>query len=468
MRKIVILTLLLALIASAKSVAFSHAPNDIKRVMPNSKKEILSFYEAIKDAKKSVVNISTKKKLSPDVDGGRLFDDPIFRDFFRDYFGNRGYSNKAKRSLGSGVIVTSDGYIVTNNHVIKNASEVTVSFPGSRRKYKAKIIGGDEGSDLAVIKIEVKNLTPIIMGDSDSLREGDIVFAIGNPFGIGETVTQGIISALNKDRMGINKYENFIQTDASINPGNPGGALVDSRGALIGINAAIMTRSGGNNGVGFAIPVNMVKNIAKKLIIKGKVTRGYMGVSISDMNKEYESVYIHKKGALVLDVQSGSAAEKNGIKRGDLIFELNGKPINSGIDLQKVIGSFDPSEKVEIKLERNKREIVIKMALGARDGDINIAKGEEVLGGVYLSNLNSENRRKYRIAQDVKGVLITNVKVKSRAEIAGFQSGDVITGIEELDVENISDVEKMLKKHTKEYKRVYINRYGKIYLIVIK
>ena len=469
MKQIFFFSLLLVTSLSlfARDVEFNNAPNDVRRIVPNSADEIYSFYDSIKAPRKSVVNISTNKGVSSNQE--IISNDPFFNEFFKGFFGkNRTPKKRKQHSLGSGVIISKDGYIITNNHVVKNADEIMVTLPKNKKEYKAKLIGGDEGSDLAVIKIEATGLNPIALGDSSNLKEGDIVFAIGNPFGVGETITQGIVSALNKNRMGINRYENFIQTDASINPGNSGGALVDSRGALIGINSAILSRSGGNNGVGFAIPVNMVRNIAKKLITDGKVVRGYMGVSIGDMNKDFSSLYIKQYGALVLNIQKDSSADRYGLKRGDLVYEVNGKSVKNGIDLQTIIGSLNPKDKITLKLERNKKNITIKMTLGTKIGDVHISKADEVLGGLYLSNINKQNRHKYRLRSDVNGVLITNVEPKSKAEIAGFQAGDIIIAIEERDIESIEDVENILKKYSKKVKRIYINRYGGIYLVVMK
>jgi len=467
MKQIFLFSLLLAISVIARDIKFNNAPSDINRVVPNSANEIFSFYDSIKTAKKSVVNISTNKNITNRRDA--ILNDPFFNEFFKGFFGkNRTPKGQKQHSLGSGVIISKDGYIITNNHVIKNADEIVVTLPKNKKEYNAKVIGGDEGSDLAVIKIEASGLEEISLGNSSNLKEGDIVFAIGNPFGVGETITQGIVSALNKNRMGINRYENFIQTDASINPGNSGGALVDSRGALIGINAAIVSRSGGNNGIGFAIPVNMVRNIAKKLIADGKVVRGYMGVSIGDMNKDFSSLYVKQEGALVLDTQKNSASQRYGLKRGDLIYEVNGKVIKNGIDLQTIIGSLNPKDEINLKLERNKKNITIKMTLGSKIGNVHISKADEVLGGLYLSDINKQNQHRYRLRSDVKGVLITNVEPKSKAEIAGFQAGDVIIAIEEVDIDSMEDVENILKKYSKQIKRIYINRYGRIYLVVIR
>lgn len=285
MKKLIV-SLSLASALFAANINFNETSITSNRVNPAAGDVVLSYHNSIRDAKKSVVNISTSKTItranrpSPLDD---FFNDPYFKQFFDFDFPQRrgGNDKEVVSSLGSGVIISQDGYIVTNNHVVDDADTISVSLPGSDTEYKAKLIGKDPKTDLAVIKIEANNLWAITFTNSDDLMEGDVVFALGNPFGVGFSVTSGIISALNKDNIGLNQYENFIQTDASINPGNSGGALVDSRGFLVGINSAILSRGGGNNGIGFAIPSNMVKDIAKKLIEKGRIDRGFLGVTIS-------------------------------------------------------------------------------------------------------------------------------------------------------------------------------------------
>ena len=266
-------TLLLGTLLVSNVFAFevSELPNITARETPDiSQNKIYSFYDSIKEAKKGVVNISTQKKIkAANIQGHPLLNDPFFKQFFGDAFGAIIPKDRIERSLGSGVIISSDGYIVTNNHVVEGADKIIVALPDTNKEYEAKIIGRGGKSDLAIIKIKAKNLPFLKFASSDDLQVGDVVFAIGNPFGVGESVTQGIISALNKSGIGINDYENFIQTDASINPGNSGGALVDSRGGLIGINTAILSRTGGEYGIGFAIPPSMVAKISKALIVDG-------------------------------------------------------------------------------------------------------------------------------------------------------------------------------------------------------
>jgi len=470
-KKTLLISTLISANLFAANIDFERLEKNPQRVAPNQTNQILSFNESIKNSILSVVNIATKKHVSNQVGNlpMEMFNDPLFRRFFGDQFGNQFKQNKIQRALGSGVIVSKDGYIITNNHVIENADEITVTLSGETTEYSAQLIGKDADSDLAVIKIDAKNLTPIKIGHSSDLKIGDVIFAIGNPFGIGETVTQGIISALNKNRVGINRYENFIQTDASINPGNSGGALVDSRGALIGINSAIISKSGGNNGIGFAIPIDMVTEVATKLVEEGKVTRGYLGVVINDLNKESAKVYKHKSGALIMEVGRDTPAFRYGLQRGDLIFAINNKPINDRTDLQNTIASFKPNEKIVLKLERNGKDITINAVLGNRDGlIISESINGRILGGLQLADLDNNIIDQFRLPRNIVGVLVTNVKPKSQAEKVGFQAGDVIIQIEDIEVTRFPDIQEAIRKYNSINKRVYVNRQGQIILLVIK
>jgi len=464
MKKIILLSTVLAIGLFAK-VEFNMAPKNPEHIMPTSKNQVLSYNRAIKDAVKSVVNISTKKNIKitknfslPNLPFPKEFMEPLFRQMPQ---------SRPLRSLGSGVILTSDGYIVTNSHVIDGADEIKVSLPQDKKEYKAKIVGIDKESDLAVIKIDAKDLQAITIANSKDLKLGDVVFAIGNPFGVGETVTSGIVSALNKDRVGLNNYENFIQTDASINPGNSGGALVDSRGALVGINSAIISKSGGNNGIGLAIPSNMVLDITKKLIDDGKVSRGYMGISISDVTQNLYSVYNHKNGALVLDVEPNSPASKAGIKRGDLIYQIEDQKIEDATDLKRIIGSYKPKQEITINYERDKKDQTVKVVLDSRITDISPAVSN-LLRGLSLSNITNELRYEYRIPSDITGVLIKDIQPNSKAEEVGLQAGDVIIQVEDKSIRNIKDIQRSFRKYKDQPKRIYINRYGNILMFVLK
>jgi len=467
----IILSTILASSLLASDISLNLIDQNPARATPTNLSEIYSFNNSVKEAVKSVVNISTKQRVKQGVNPiEQMFSDPFFRQFFGPGFGGREQMprERIQKSLGSGVILTGDGYIVTNAHVVENADEIVVSLGDNSKEYNAKLIGIDKDSDLAVIKVDEKNLPSIKVGSSKNLQIGDLVFAIGDPFGVGRTVTQGIVSALNKNKVGINKYENFIQTDASINPGNSGGALIDSRGALIGINSAIMTRSGGNNGVGFAIPVSMVKQIATKLVKDGKVTRGYLGVSIDDISKELHDVYKHKKGALILDISKDTPAYKYNLQRGDLVYKVNDKEIKDASEFSRVIGSFNPNEKITLYVERDKKDITVDIVLGSRDSLHAVSQNSPVMQGLYLSDITNELQQRFRIPQGTNGVLITDVKAASIAEKVGFQAGDIIIQIENIEIDSLNDVEKALNKYEDKPKRVYVNRYGRILVSVVE
>ncbi|MDA3042935.1 MULTISPECIES: DegQ family serine endoprotease [unclassified Campylobacter] len=462
MKKTILLSLALSASLFGANIDISEAGAKFDRVNPEfSKDVVLSYHSSIAEAKKSVVNISTKSKHKvANNPMAEMFNDPFFKQFF-DF--NLPRQEREVSSLGSGVIISDDGYIVTNNHVVENADEIVVTLLDNDKEYKAKVVGTDSKTDLAIIKIEEKRLSAIKFADSSMAVEGDIVFAIGNPFGVGGTITQGIISALNKNNIGLNQYENFIQTDASINPGNSGGALVDSRGALIGINSAILSRSGGNNGIGFAIPSNMVKDIAKKLISDGKIERGYIGVTISDMSKEQKEIYNSKEGALISSVEEGLPADKAGIKRGDLIIKVDDKPVKNANELKNLVGSMNPGSKVEIEFERDGKNQKVTLKLDSMDKSSNAGSSnvdEGALEGLSLKNLDDEIRSKYALNKDLKGAIVTNVKADSKASEYGFRKGDIIIQIGQNDVENIDDFNKYIKAYKGKKVLVWVIRNG--------
>lgn len=450
-------------------------PSVNKRISPEmSLNAIYSFNDSVKDATKAVVNISTQKKVRNQLSNNPMFNDPFFQQFFGDLYGQIP-KDRIERALGSGVIVSPDGYIITNNHVIDGAEKITVTLPGSTKEYSASLVGADPDGDLAVVRIDKKDLPYLKFGDSSDLKVGDLVFAIGNPFGVGETVTQGIVSALNKNGMGINNYENFIQTDASINPGNSGGALIDSRGALIGINTAIISRTGGNHGIGFAIPSNMVKSVAKELVKSGKVERGYLGVGIQDVNNDLRSAYADKQGAVVISVEKDSPAKKAGIIVWDLITEVNGKKIKDSAELKNIIGSIAPKEKVTLKVLRDKKEQIVTLILGERE---NNSKKEAIvpkdnmqgqLNGLKVEALTPQIKQRYKIPSDINGVLVSSVDDDSPAQVAGFAPGDIISQIEDMGIKSTNDFTRALDKYKGKTKRilVYGNR-GGIKTIVVK
>ncbi|MBX9849161.1 MAG: Do family serine endopeptidase [Rhodocyclaceae bacterium] len=326
-------------------------------------RQVATFSNAAQRALPSVVHIFTSQEIR--APRNPLLNDPFFRHFFGDRFGEE----KQQRSgLGSGVVVSADGYILTNNHVVEGADQIEVSV-NDGRKFKAKVVGTDPESDLAVLRVPADaQLTPITFAQPRSLRVGDIVLAIGNPFGVGQTVTSGIVSALDRTHLGINTFENFIQTDAAINPGNSGGALVDSNGVLVGINTAIYSQSGGSMGIGFAIPIALAQNVLEQIIKNGAVTRGWIGVEVQEITPELaESFKLpDSKGALIAGIVRGAPADRAGIKPGDILLSVENKPVKDAQVMLEVIATQEPGQSARFKLRREGKEIELGVVIGKR------------------------------------------------------------------------------------------------------
>lgn len=327
-----------------------------------------SYHEAVKRSMPAVVNIFTSK--TPGKPKARKGADPKSGDpLFKFFFGDQPPEEEPSSSLGSGVLVSPEGYILTNHHVISDADDIDVALSDGR-KVKAQVIGSDPETDIAVLKIEAKQLpTPITLGKVESVHVGDVVLAIGNPFGVGQTVTSGIVSALGRDHVGINTFENFIQTDAAINPGNSGGALIDTRGNLIGINTAIYSNNGGSMGIGFAIPINLAKQIMESILANGSVTRGWIGVEPQNLSKELsESLGLpgNTQGVLLSGVLQGGPAARGGIKPGDVLIAVNGKPINDVRSLLNQIAQISPGNDAKLTILRKGKEMELTAQTGKR------------------------------------------------------------------------------------------------------
>jgi len=326
-----------------------------------------SLAEAAKVSSPAVVNIFTSKanKKKPSKKGVPQQNEPWFQFFF----GDQAPSDEPSSSLGSGVIVSPEGIILTNHHVIEGADEIEVAFADGRKR-NAKLIGSDPETDIAVLKIDATDLpNPITLGKMESVHVGDVVLAIGNPFGVGQTVTSGIVSALGRNQLGINTFENFIQTDAAINPGNSGGALVDTKGNLIGINTAIYSRSGGNMGIGFAIPINTAKQVMESILTNGSVTRGWIGVEPQNLSKELaESLNLPKDttGVLISGVLEGGPADKAGMKPGDVLTQVNGQAVNDVVTLLNRIAHTNPGDEAKVALLRKGKPMTLKVQVGKR------------------------------------------------------------------------------------------------------
>ena len=325
-------------------------------------RSIASYSEAAKKAMPTVVNIYTSKETK--VPRHPFMEDPVFRYFFGEQFDAQ---TRRSSSLGSGVIVSDKGYVLTNQHVVEAADEIEVALSDMRRA-KARVVGSDPETDLAVLKIDLKNLPAATFALSEQARVGDIVLAIGNPFGVGQTVTSGIISALGRSHLGINTFENFIQTDAPINPGNSGGALVDVSGNLVGINTAIYTRSGGSQGIGFAIPSSLAKQVMEQIIENGTVTRGWVGIGVQDLTPELaETLKLSKvNGALITEVVNASPADKAGIKPGDVLVGVEDKAVTDYANTLNLISALKPGTVATLKVTREKNEMAVKVSVGKR------------------------------------------------------------------------------------------------------
>jgi len=402
-------------------------------------KDVPSLAPMLEKTIPGVVNISTKTKIR--VQENPLFSDPFFRRFFDVPNMPR---ERESQSLGSGVIINAEkGYIITNNHVIDKADEITVTL-GDQRSFNAKVIGTDPEVDLAVIQIKADHLTAVPLADSNKLRVGDFVVAIGNPFGLGQTVTSGIVSALGRSNLGIEGYEDFIQTDASINPGNSGGALVNLNGQLVGINTAIVGPSGGNVGIGFAIPINMVKETADQLIRYGEVRRGQLGVAIQDLTPELASAFNIKsgKGVVISQVAEGSPASKAGIKPGDIVIAVDGKPVTSAAELRNAIGLQRVGSKVKLTLIREGKELTINASIEepkrtkVEGGSIN-----KRLSGSVLSNIGPGSP----LAGQISGVEVLDVTPGGPAWQAGLRKGDIIVSANRMEVEDVDSLKAAIR-----------------------
>lgn len=414
--------------ASATNNGFNFASNQPIPTLAPMLKKVLP----------SVVNISTKGTAA--TAQHPLMNDPFFRNF-----APQQQQRRQTQGLGSGVIIDAKkGYIITNDHVIANADIILVTLK-NKQQLKAKLIGTDPETDIAVLQINAKQLTAIPLGDSEKIQVGDFAVAIGNPFGLSQTVTSGMISALGRTNLGIEGYENFIQTDASINLGNSGGALIDLRGHLIGINSAILAPSGGNVGIGFAIPINMAKKIMDQLIEYGEIKRGLLGVQIQDLSPDIADAMGLKniQGALVARVTPGSAAEKAGIKAGDVITAINGKKTEGSSALRTNIGLKRVGEKVKIDFIRNKKPMTVTTHVGgAHSEQITTASTNmPLLKGTQLKELSSSQS----FQGTTEGLLITDIALNSPAAQVGLRQGDILLAVNKMKVRTLADLNKAAK-----------------------
>jgi len=436
------------------------------------------FSAVIKPALPAVVNIRTSKIVKPQPNQmSPMFNDPMFRQFFGDQFGQGQGKPHAEReqALGSGVIITPDGTILTNNHVIDGASDIKVQL-SDKREFAAKLVGADPKSDLAVLKIEGKDLPTLPLGDSSQLNVGDLIFAIGDPFGVGETATMGIVSATGRGRLGIEEYENFIQTDAAINPGNSGGAMIDIHGNLVGVNTAILSHggSGGNEGVGFAIPISMAKPIMDQILAHGKVVRGYLGVHIEDFSPELAKSFNFNQsgGVLIGDVSPNTPASNAGLKRGDVIVKLNGQAVNDANDLRLTISQMAPNTGVKLEIWREGKTQDYNVSLGELPTEKTAAQGSDETGsgeiqGIEVQDLTPEFSQQLNLPAGTRGAVVTSVDPSSAAAAAGVSRGDVIQEINHKPVTNAAQYRQLMAGVGTQPILLLVNSGGVTHFVVV-
>lgn len=433
-----------------------------------------TYAPVIEKVSPSVVTVKTKKMMVPGAQaegGGRhpMLDDPLLRRFFglpeaeegqggkkdaekeRKRGGKQGKAVPQDFGLGSGVIVSEEGHILTNNHVVDGADEIEVQLGRNGKSYKAKKLGADPETDIAVLKIEGRSFKAVTFGDSDKLRSGDIVLAVGNPFELTQSATMGVVSATGRHKMQIASFGNFIQTDAAINMGNSGGALVDYLGRLVGINTAIFSRSGGNQGIGFAVPSNVARFVMESLLRSGKVSRGFLGIMPQEITPELARTFKVEEGVgvLVAQVTPGSAADKAGMKKGDVLLEAEGQRVDTPDDFRFKVASMPPGAKVRFKMTRDGKPLEVTATLAERPDLAKAAPAPvvepdpDVLDGVEVADLDESNRKEFRIPEGVEGVLITKVEPESPSGVAGIRKGDVIQEIGRKPVKTADEAVKM-------------------------
>jgi serine protease Do len=460
---------------------------DEKPIVSSSESPLgMSYAPIVKRVTPSVVKVLvTERAKNVPAELPPFFDNPAFREFFGQQFGGRNMLRQPpSRGLGSGVIVSPDGYILTNNHVVKGADTIKVTL-GDGRELTAKVVGTDPETDLAVIKVDTKDLPAITFANSDKVEVGDKVLAVGNPFGVGQTVTSGMVSGLGRATMGLD-YEDFIQTDAAINPGNSGGALVDAEGRLIGINTAILSRSGGFQGIGFAIPSNLARNVMEQLVSNGKVVRGYVGVTLQDLDPDLASQFDleDRKGALVSEVMPGSPAAKAGLESGDVLRKFNGKEVTDARHLKLTVATIPPGQEVPAEVLRDGKTVDVKIKIASRPNDRSLARaggrghgfgwgddnGDDdtgTLNGVGVADIDPQTRQEFDIPRNVHGALVTSVDPNSASAASGLQPGDVIQEINRKPVKNADDAVRLTESSESKKTLVRVwNQRGTRYVVV--
>ncbi len=467
--------------------AASPAPAAMMAAAGSAAAPSASYADMLEKVTPAVVSVYTTQVIKAgDRDQQQMpgiFNDPFFQQFFG-HGGGMGRGGKPRdqvgHALGSGVIVTKDGYVLTNNHVVDKATDVQVELLDGR-KIKAKVVGTDKDTDVAVLKITAQDLPTLSFADATKARVGDLVFAIGNPFGVGQTVTMGIVSAKGRAPTGIERFEDFIQTDAAINPGNSGGALVNANGALVGINTAILANgSEGNQGIGFAIPVNLVKNVMDQLVKTGKVSRGFIGVGLQPITPDLQQTFglSTTQGALVREVEPGKPGDKAGLKPGDDIVAIDGQPVVDPNGLTIAVIQLTPGSVAHLDVLRGSQKMKVDVTLvprptedkQARNSGENPGSNESApsaLEGVSVENLTPDVAQQIGVAPSTKGVVVTSVDEGSPAAEAQLQRGDVITQVNRQPVANESDYNRLVKQGKGSSILLYVNHQGSNVFIVV-
>jgi serine protease Do len=413
-----------------------------------------AFNSTAEYVKPSVVSISSVRTMEVSQQMPDIFDDPMFKRFFGDVPNQQQPREQRAQAQGTGFIIDREGHIITNNHVVENADTVTVTLQ-DEREYKAEIVGADPQTDIAVIQIKADGLTPVTFGDSDQLKTGQWVVAVGSPFGLTSSITAGIVSATGRSRFGIADYEDFIQTDAAINPGNSGGPLVDLRGRVVGMNTAIFSRSGGYNGIGFAIPAEIIQNISQKLITDGAVRRGFLGVYIQDLNEGLARSFGFEgtDGVLVSSVNDAGPADKAGIRDGDIITAIDNQPVTRSDDLRLRVALSDPGAKLRFDIFRDGKTMSKVVSIGELEPDaVASASGDETPMqqddlGAELRTLTPDLAAQLELDSSVRGVLVMNVDQFSVAWNSGLRRGDVITRVGDQGVNDLNQYRRAIADH---------------------
>jgi serine protease Do len=464
-------------LAAANRAWNDNPPATLKLADANEGPSRTGFAPVVKKVLPDVVNISSSKVVKTRT----AFEGQIpeeFRQFFGDDSQNRRgtprqQGEQREQGLGSGVIVSPEGYILTNNHVVDEATDVKVTL-SDKREFKARVIGTDPKTDIAVLKIDASGLPAIVIGDSSKVQIGDYALAVGNPFGVGKTVTMGIVSATGRTGLGIEAYEDFIQTDAPINPGNSGGALINDRGELVGINTAIISHgSEGNQGIGFAVPVNLARTVMDQILKNGKVTRAYLGIIPQDVTPAMAKAFGEKDphGALVGDVSPDSPAQRAGLLKDDIILELNGKLVEDANQLRMSISMMSPDAGVTLKVFRGgaEREVPVKLAeLPVKEASVRSESkdAKSSLAGISVEDVDAQTARQLGLPANTAGVVVTNISPSSPAVDSGLRRGDVIQEVNRQPVKNTSDFERAMG-NSKDQTLLLVNRQGSTMYVAV-